>query len=1077
MSFAQPFSNYEILARVGSGAMGTVFQARQKHMDRIVALKVLKPALARNARYVDRLRREARIVGQLSHPNIVTGYDLGEEGGYHFFVMEFVEGRSLRQLLAEWGSFPEEQVLDVAIQVTGALDHAWQRGVIHRDVKPGNILITEDGRVKLTDMGLAKGATDLTLTRHGATVGTPQYISPEQARDPSSVDVRSDLYSLGATLFHMATGQPPFRADSIGELISKVLDERAPSATDLNPELSSGLSLVIQKLLAKNPALRYQTPRELLEDLERVRRAERPRVDVSALAHERRRRTSRRSRWLAWGSAAAFLCFAALAVVYWPRHNGDGDPSGGDAAAFRRTVLTGLDAAAGFPERFAALERLRATTTGDSRLAVLADEERRLANEVASRVDALCDRYTGERRAETEQWLADPEHWTDEAGFVRDVAVPAIRELTGFAPAALPDARLRATVAGRLDALRAEIAPLCTSRDEAYARRFEQFAREDVMRPVRASLEREDFAAAQRLLDERLDAFHGDDHRPALARLSPDLRERLETRRKAVRALLEGEIRVAQQGAAAQLVHDATARFDAIQRMHDDLAERGADPGPLREALDRAERELRRHHPTSDAFPDKAVDPWPEIESRLRALRSDLAALERRFDQGVLDGFLALGYRVFAESGPTPAARVVASARVLSPAVEARRREHVAVFEHAARFRSELLSALLVGQETVRLGGVTVRADEHGPVVDSIADGAPVPSLALDLETLLASAPEPFRQAVSKDDELRQGRAFWRFARGDPAGAQSLLSDGTLGFYVEQVWPHLRELGAGKPSDTEATAALEQIREAQARGDYETVRASLDAFEKRFQDTPMAAQSVAVRSTFAEWARVAERRASMEADIRRRVTGGMSVRVDDDGVIEIEGSAGDVPAGARPQDWVVRDGGLMLDSGWLEPAAARDRQLEIAAPFAADADVELRAEIAFPRVSEEPRVVVVGIHGLAIALCALPSGAVAAAVVPAAAAFDPAALDRAMAGPIVTAGDAPFVVPGAWLEIEVRIEQRRGKDVAVRVTLPGDGDRELCSARVPAPDRIDPVVRFGGFQAMGVRRIRMRGHH
>src|SRR5690606_23126244 len=209
-------ANYEILARIGSGAMGTVFKARQKHMNRVVALKVLKPSLARDARYAERLQREARIVAKLNHANIVTGYDLGHEGGYHYFVMEFVEGKSLRQLLGEWGIFPEEQVLDVAIQVAQALDHAFGCGVIHRDVKPANILIDDDGRVKLTDMGLAKVESDLALTREGATVGTPQYISPEHARNPQAADIRSDLYSLGATLFHMATGQTPFKADGIG---------------------------------------------------------------------------------------------------------------------------------------------------------------------------------------------------------------------------------------------------------------------------------------------------------------------------------------------------------------------------------------------------------------------------------------------------------------------------------------------------------------------------------------------------------------------------------------------------------------------------------------------------------------------------------------------------------------------------------------------------------------------------------------------------------------------------------------------------------------------------------------------
>ena len=187
--FDQPFQDYEILDRVGGGAMGTVFKARQKRLNRVVALKILKPSLARDKRYVDRLRREARIVASLSHPHIVAGYDLGEEGGYHFFVMEFVEGKSLRQLLVEWGMFAEEYVLRVARQVAEALDHAYERDIIHRDIKPGNVLINENGSVKLTDMGLAKGPADLTLTRDGATVGTPMYVSPEQARNPQDLSL------------------------------------------------------------------------------------------------------------------------------------------------------------------------------------------------------------------------------------------------------------------------------------------------------------------------------------------------------------------------------------------------------------------------------------------------------------------------------------------------------------------------------------------------------------------------------------------------------------------------------------------------------------------------------------------------------------------------------------------------------------------------------------------------------------------------------------------------------------------------------------------------------------------------
>ncbi|HLU38924.1 MAG TPA: serine/threonine-protein kinase, partial [Planctomycetota bacterium] len=344
MTFAQPFKDYEILERIGAGAMGTVFKARQKRLDRIVALKVLKPSLARNTKFVERLRREARIVASLNHPDIVAGYDLGEEGGYHFFVMEFVEGRSLAALLKEWGSFPEHQVLDVAVRVASALDHAFQKGVIHRDVKPGNILIDASGRAKLTDMGLAKAPEDASLTQDGATVGTPQYISPEQARDPSKVDVRSDLYSLGATMFHMCTGQPPFPGSTVGNVIHDVIHRRAPSPRTINPGISPGLDLVIRKLLQKEPKARYQTPAELLADLERVRRAEPPHVDERALERGDGRRARLRFGPWAWAAVTAVVAALGAAWWWWP------EPTRGRDAtepqhAFVQRVRASVDAA------------------------------------------------------------------------------------------------------------------------------------------------------------------------------------------------------------------------------------------------------------------------------------------------------------------------------------------------------------------------------------------------------------------------------------------------------------------------------------------------------------------------------------------------------------------------------------------------------------------------------------------------------------------------------------------------------------------------------------------------------------
>jgi len=305
--FAQPFTDYEILERLGSGGMGTVFKARYRGQannpsaptlvpGQIVALKVLRPSLGRNQRYRERLRREAELSMRLEHENLVKGYMLGEEAGYHYLVMEFCEGPSLRHLLRMWGCFPEDLVVDVGIQIAAALSHAHEHGIVHRDIKPANILVDDDGRAVLTDLGLAKGETDLALTSDGATVGTPQYMSPEQAMNPIDVDVRSDLYSLGATLYHMSTGSAPFDGQSVGHVILKILRQRARPANEVNPELSPGLSLVLRKLLEKDIEVRYQRATHLLADLQRLRRGEDPKVDVKALERAEGRQKRRRLR-------------------------------------------------------------------------------------------------------------------------------------------------------------------------------------------------------------------------------------------------------------------------------------------------------------------------------------------------------------------------------------------------------------------------------------------------------------------------------------------------------------------------------------------------------------------------------------------------------------------------------------------------------------------------------------------------------------------------------------------------------------------------------------------------------------
>ncbi len=262
---------YRIEGILGEGAVGRVYRARRIDTGVSVALKVLHVVGAKRRKHIARLVKEGRVMSRLNHPGIVKGIDVGESGGLYFIAMELVEGSSIRDLLEKGRIFSEREAIDFAVRVVKALDHAHRQGVVHRDIKPANLMLTNDGKVKVTDLGLAKDAIDLSLTRSDATVGTPQYIAPEQARDSQSVDHRSDMFSLGATLYHMVTGSPPFGGESLAEIITQVLYERELPPEKINPALSAPFSKLLGRLLAKRPEDRYESYRDLLVDIERVR--------------------------------------------------------------------------------------------------------------------------------------------------------------------------------------------------------------------------------------------------------------------------------------------------------------------------------------------------------------------------------------------------------------------------------------------------------------------------------------------------------------------------------------------------------------------------------------------------------------------------------------------------------------------------------------------------------------------------------------------------------------------------------------------------------------------------------------
>lgn len=267
--------DYEVIDKLGSGAMGDVFKGRSTKTNEIVAIKILSEELSNNPRAVERFKREVQQTIKLKHPNLVAAFDSGEYKGRSYYVMEFVEGVTAKKELLSRGPYDELRVLEVVIQICKALEYAAQFGVIHRDIKPDNIMITYDGKAKLCDMGLAKSTENETkLTLLGTVLGTPHYMSPEQAKGEEKLDTRSDIFSLGATTYHLLTGSPPFEGQDPITVMQALIEEDPTPIQDRNPKISDATSAVIAKMMEKDRNKRYQNFTEVLQDLYRIKRRE-----------------------------------------------------------------------------------------------------------------------------------------------------------------------------------------------------------------------------------------------------------------------------------------------------------------------------------------------------------------------------------------------------------------------------------------------------------------------------------------------------------------------------------------------------------------------------------------------------------------------------------------------------------------------------------------------------------------------------------------------------------------------------------------------------------------------------------
>ncbi|MCZ7645846.1 MAG: serine/threonine protein kinase [Planctomycetota bacterium] len=274
--------NYEILGKIGDGGLGTVYKARQITMSRDVALKVLHKKWLSDEEFKKRFLLEARLAGRLSHQNLIQVYDVGRDRGLYYFSMEYIDGETVEDIIEREGPLEVTRAIDITMQVLRAITYIKKFDIVHRDIKPSNVMINRGGIAKLGDFGFVKSKLDHVISTEGEVLGTPDYISPEQAMGVENIDWRSDQYSLGASLYHMLTGRPPYEGSGSAVMRQHIKAE-LPDPRTINPEIPEAILHVLERTMAKDPNDRYQTTSEIFEDLELVKMGQDPTSDRLAV--------------------------------------------------------------------------------------------------------------------------------------------------------------------------------------------------------------------------------------------------------------------------------------------------------------------------------------------------------------------------------------------------------------------------------------------------------------------------------------------------------------------------------------------------------------------------------------------------------------------------------------------------------------------------------------------------------------------------------------------------------------------------------------------------------------------------